>query len=142
MDRLATSPKFIFNQRADNGGRQQHGNNDAENEGLHHFTPSGLLQGLDIFHVAVVHRVPLLQPLLHLRLRSRIRRMRLMHRLCKEILLCVLAHAIDEHTVAEYRLVWSVSVQTGTLKSLGYHVVSQVADRCAPAEEAARVAVS
>ncbi|AEE57866.1 hypothetical protein UMNK88_3316 [Escherichia coli UMNK88] len=61
--------------------------------------------------------------------------------MCKEILLCVLAHAIDEHTIAEKRLVWFVGVQTGTVKSFGYHVVSKVADRRAPAEETARVAV-
>ncbi|MCM7423279.1 hypothetical protein [Enterobacter chengduensis] len=62
--------------------------------------------------------------------------------MCKQILLCVLAHAVDEHTIAENRFVWFVGVQTGTMKSFGYHVVSKVADRCASAEEAARVAVS
>ena len=62
--------------------------------------------------------------------------------MCKEILLCVLTHVVDEHTVAENKFVWFIGVQTGTMKSFGYHVVSKVTDRCAPAQETALVALS
>ncbi|WP_220384424.1 hypothetical protein, partial [Klebsiella pneumoniae] len=59
-----------------------------------------------------------------------------------KLLLGVLAHSIDEHTVAEHRLVWFVGIQAGALKSFGHHVVSKIADRRTPAEKTARVAVS
>ena len=55
----------------------------------------------------------------------------------QKILLCVLAHSIDEHTVAEYRLVWFVGIQAGAVKSFGHHVVSKIADRRTPAENGA-----
>jgi hypothetical protein len=60
--------------------------------------------------------------------------------MCKEILLCVLAHAIDETPLLNTGSSGSLVFKPARLKVL-VTMVSQVADRCAPAEEAARVAV-
>jgi hypothetical protein len=142
MERLATSPKFIFNQRADNGGRQHMETMRLKMKGFI-ISPRWFdgLQGIDIFHEAVMHRVPFpaTSPFaLTFQDATDAAHASVM---CKEILLRVLAHATTSTLLLNTGSSGSL-VSAGTLKSLGYHEVSQIADRCAPAEEAARVAVS